>query len=172
MTVPLKYYATNLHPAMFDLITIGLYVPLASRYRSIDLIQEEEKLLNEALKMSEAVVTADTTCHIVASILTGLSDIKWLQEDYVAAADFLKRSIEMKLHLHASDRYHPHIPQVLYRISRLHLKNKGNRPLQEAIKLVLHFLEADKKVENFCDIVTKENAAVYTFRRWVFSSCL
>ena len=141
-----------------DLTYIQLYVGLASRYRSIDS-QEEEKLLNEALKISEATMTADTTCDVVAGILARLSDIKWLQEDYVAAADILKRSVEMELHLHASDRHHPHIPEVLYRLSRLHLKNTSNQ--QEAIKLVLHFIETDEKIETFSDTVAKENAAVY-----------
>ena len=104
-------------------------------------------------------MTADTTCDVVAGILARLSDIKWLQEDYVAAADILKRSVEMELHLHASDRHHPHIPEVLYRLSRLHLKNTSNQ--QEAIKLVLHFIETDEKIETFSDTVAKENAAVY-----------
>ena len=139
--------------------TIQRFVALASRYSSIDSA-EEEKLLFDALKISDAILAADTTCEIVAGILTGLSDIKWFTGDYVSASDFLEHSLKMEMELHSSDRYHPHIPELLYRLSRLHLKNTGREQLGEAIQRVLEFLEAHQEEEVFPNTVAKENAAV------------
>ena len=146
--------------------TTQLFVLLASRYRSIDLA-EEEALLFGALEMCKAINETNKTCEIEAATLTGLSDIKWLTGDYVSASGFLERSLKKEMELYSSAPNYTHIPDLLFRLTRFHLKGTDDEQLREVTQRALEFVDVVEE-EIFAKNITKKNAAMCFWSASIF----
>lgn len=140
----------------FHSTTVLLFMHLASKYGCIDL-WEREKLLLEALKMSEEIYESDQVSETVANVLSSLSDVYFERKDHATAIEFLDRSLKMEMELHSSDPYHPHITQQISDISSLYLGCPGSKKLEDAVQSLLTFLESHKEEEMSINDAAKAN---------------
>ena len=143
----------------FNSTTLFLFTYLASKYHSIDLLQQE-KLLLEALKMSEEIYTPGHVCENVASILISLSDVCSQKEDYESAFNYLDRSLKMEMEIHSSDPYHSHIWYQISNLFSLYLVYPCSKQLLDAILSTVKFLECEEKVEGSINHANKANIFV------------
>ncbi|XP_046854842.1 uncharacterized protein LOC124447896 isoform X2 [Xenia sp. Carnegie-2017] len=108
----------QLATGQFNSQTVSLFLLLASKYHSIDLM-EKEKLLLEALEISKLIYGPEEKNKQVASILIELADLYLSKKEYESAASFFERSLQMDMEIHRLDPYHINISHEIFVLTGL-----------------------------------------------------
>ena len=143
----------------FNSTTVLLFTLLATKYRSVD-ITEEENLLVEALEMCETIYGLNNVNEQVACVLWELSGVYQTKSDYARAINCLDRSLRIEMEMHCADPYHPHIEHQISLVNDLCLECPGNKQLEDAVHRIIEFTDLDHLAQETGNRAAKANCLV------------
>lgn len=143
----------------FNSTTVLLFTILATKYRSVDISQEENLLL-EALEMCETIYGSNNVNEQVADVLIELSVVYQTKSDYAKAIDCIDRSLRIEMEMHCTDPYHPHIAGQVSFLNDLCLECPGSKQLENAVHRIIEFTERDHEAQETSNRAAKANCLV------------